>query len=91
MPLQPKAYKPTPGLVTEAMGDEAIVLHLERNTCFALNAVGTFIWQRLNAGDTVPQIVQAVETHFDTTPPQAQHDVAEFLTHLADQNLIEPR
>jgi hypothetical protein len=84
-------YVHAPGLVLEAMGDEALVLHLAHNTCFALNPTGLLIWQRLAAGDTLTQIATCVADTFDTDIQSARRDLDAFIDALLSSGLITPR
>jgi hypothetical protein len=58
---------------------------------FAVDAVGEHIWQQLDAEQTVEQLCESVQAHFDVGPDQAQVDVKEFVAELVQAGLVEER
>ncbi len=55
---------------------------------YLLNAVGRFLWDRLDGETAVDGLVGAVVTEFATTPEAARRDVEAFLADLAAQRLV---
>ena len=57
---------------------------------YNLNAVGAFIWERLDGRTPGARIVQALTESFDVEPDQAEADYLGFVARLQDLGAIEP-
>ena len=53
-------YRPHPDVVCREIEGEAVLLHLGTGIYFGLNAVGTRIWQLLDAAQDAPAIVDTL-------------------------------
>lgn len=69
-------------------GDGAAILDVEQNAMITLNHTGGFVWQRLQAGKSVDEIVTdlAAQTGTDTT--SIERDVRQFLEQLSVKHLL---
>ncbi len=86
--LNDRRYITREGVVARAVGDEMVLLDVNAGTYFTLNAVGSFIWERLGHGADVESIVNAIVEEFDVTPEVASLDTTEFLQMSTDAGLI---
>ncbi|MEE4316381.1 MAG: PqqD family protein [Erythrobacter sp.] len=90
--LDPTArYAPHAQAIESRLGDETVILHLERGTYFGLDVVGTIVWERLQAGDTPEDIAAHVRASFDEVPESVENDITTFLEALLENQLIERR
>lgn len=55
---------------------------------FALNEVGSFIWDKLPEAEDEDAVVNAVLEEYETTPDEAKADVSEFLSKLREMGII---
>jgi hypothetical protein len=78
-------------VVESRLGDETVILHLTRGVYLGLDAVGTVIWDRLQAGDTPASICAHIRETFEGTPEALEEEVSTFLQQLLENELIEPR
>lgn len=69
--------------------DGAILLDVEQGLCFSMNAVGVFIWTRLNRGVKVNDISFQLARTFDISVEHATNDVNEFLRCLQQKRLLQ--
>ena len=63
------------------------MLDLEGESYFALNEVGTRIWQLLH-GQTVAEIFNNLSDEYDVSREQLESDVGELLDKLVDAGLV---
>ena len=75
-------------VVARTVGDEAILLDLATGTYFTLNPVGAVVWRRLEAGDSIDEIVAAVLSEFDAAESVVREDVRVLLEDLASNGLV---
>jgi hypothetical protein len=67
---------------------ESVLLNLETERYFGLDAVGTRMWQLATTAPTVAMaLVQLVE-EYDAAPETLRTDLTNLLQHLVDNGLI---
>lgn len=69
--------------------DETVILDLSSGRYFALNTVGTFIWDRLENECSEEELVDAVVERFEIDRVNAAKDAAELIQQLDDRDLLE--
>lgn len=76
---------------TEAveMDGEWVVLDAEKYLITKLNEVGGWIYSRIQAGDTLDTLVQAMSSEYDISEEQAKNDILVFVDQLVQCGLIE--
>lgn len=59
------------------------------NSLYTLNPVGSVLWEFMNEGHTIPEMVQRVCDEFEVPDGQARQDIELFLDSLLEEKLIE--
>jgi hypothetical protein len=82
-----------PDVVTRAIAGETLLVRAaagvaDLEAIYVLDEVGSVIWDRLRAGEAPPAIAAALCAEFEVDSDQAQGDLHEFLTALADARLL---
>lgn len=67
---------------------EAVILTLEDGFLHTLNGVGTFIWEHLDGGNTVEDIIKNLCEEYEVRPAVAKGDVRRFTQDLLRRKLI---
>lgn len=62
---------------------------LENNGLFALNELGAFLWDRLEAAADEETLVQAVLREYEVDETTARTDTAAFLQKLREMDILE--
>lgn len=60
------------------------------NRMVSLNEVGTFLWERLERGAEVAELVGEVVDAFETTQARAAADTRAFVRRLVDEAMLVP-
>lgn len=68
--------------------DGAAILDVPRHQITTLNSTGGFIWQRLQQGLSVKQVIRDLATESDTDPAIVEKDVHSFLEQLRSKQLL---
>ncbi len=68
---------------------EWIILNSQDFMVTTLNEVGGFCWSILGEECTVPQIIQAIRTHYVLEDESIEQDIEVFLANLMDCGLIQ--
>ncbi len=89
--LAAPGYQISEDVVSRPVGDETVIIDLNRETHFGVNRIGSMIWLELERGTPVPQIVAAIVDRFDVAPQQAATDVSALLDGLERCGLIARR
>lgn len=58
------------------------------NSLYTLNPVGAVLWDFMNEGHTLGEMVKLVCDEFEVTAAEAQNDIQSFLDSLMQEKLI---
>ncbi len=81
-------YVPVQGVVGRAVGDEMVLLDLRSGTYFTLSAVASTVWNRLEGGCGLDEVIAAVVDEFEVDEATARTDVLEFLAAASESGLV---
>lgn len=73
----------------QELAGETVLLDLQSESYFGLDAVGTRVWQLLNDGHNELEIVEILLTEYDVKRGELTRDVRELLNRLSAAKLIE--
>ena len=76
------------GVVFQELDGEAVLVQLERGTCFTLDPIGTRIWQLIGEGDEVGRVAAALAGEFDVAPEVVERDLYLLLEELLARELL---
>ncbi len=68
--------------------DEVVVLDLQRDEYFTLNATGAAVWHLLVDGATVEQLADALMARFEVDADAAARDADAFVASLRERDLL---
>ena len=82
-------------VVSRQIEGELVIVPIRRgvgdlNSLYTLNPVGSTLWEFMNEGHTIPEMVNRVCDEFDVASVQAQVDIQAFLDSLLEEKLIQP-
>ena len=80
--------RPSQDVVARDMGTAAVLIHLENNRIFELNATGSRIWALIEQGVDRDAICARLEEEFDIPSVDVASAVDELLAELARERLI---
>lgn len=83
--------RPDPDVVAQGVGDETVLVHLQTNKIFALNATGARFWQLLNDGLSRDEIVERMLAEFDVAEDGLRGEIDELVTALSREDLVTAR
>jgi hypothetical protein len=81
-------------VVARKIEGELIIVPVRRgvgdlNSLYTLNPVGAVLWDFMNEGHTLGEMVKRVCEEFEVTAAQAQQDIEAFLDSLMQEQLID--
>ncbi len=60
------------------------------NSLYTLNPVGSVLWDFMNEGHTIAEMVRRVCDEFEVSSSRAQNDIQDFLDSMMAEKLIQP-
>ena len=75
-------------VMARAVGDEYVILDLEKGTYYGLDAVGARVWSLLAEGMSLGDVCSRVVDEYDVALEQAQADVASLVNALRSRGLL---
>jgi hypothetical protein len=93
-PALDRALSRSERIVGRRIADEYLLVPIlsrgaDADSIFNLNAVGAFIWERLDGRATGDEIVSAIVEHFEVGRPQAERDYRAFVSQLLEIGAIQ--
>lgn len=90
------SYEKDPMMVAREIENEFVLVPIRQNVgdleyMYTLNGVGSRIWELLDGGTTVEDIVSVLIQEYDVEVPQAEADVIEFLDQMKDIGAVVER
>jgi hypothetical protein len=79
---------PTPSAVSCELAGEAVILDMNSGRYYALDPIGTRIWQLLETPCTAESLCARLLEDYDVDPARCYHDVSTLLNHLAGHGLV---
>jgi hypothetical protein len=75
--------------VSRTVGDEAVILELDRGAYFGLDPVGTRVWSLIQEPRAVHELCDTIVAEYDVAPARCQADVLELLARMRETGLVE--
>jgi len=76
------------GVISQSADGEAVVLDIESGNYFALNAVGTRIWELCDGNRPTCDILSAICKEFDVSEDVARNDTIDLIEQLERERLV---
>jgi hypothetical protein len=87
---------PLPGVLSihadvmaQQLGDETVILHLRSGTYFGLGPIGTRVWQLIEKGHGLDEILDVLVLEFEVERLQLEHDIDLLVQDLLAHELIQ--
>ena len=78
-----------PDVLVSRAGEESVILDVNSERYYGLDAVGTRMWEALSAHGTVAPAYAALLEEFDVDAERLRSDLYELIEKLSEQGLLE--
>lgn len=78
-----------PHVLLQQVGEESVLLNLEKESYFGLDPVGTRMWQALTKAATVEDAYQELLAGYEVVPDRLRQDLAGLIEKLVENGLLE--
>lgn len=82
-------YKVDPDVISEKLGEEVVLVHLETGRIHHTNETGSRIWELLQEGRSLREMVEILRVEYSTSSEAIASDIREFIKSLRRENMIE--
>jgi hypothetical protein len=79
---------PNSEVVARRLDDSVVLVHLETNRIFTLNATGSRIWELLVSGHSPEQIQTVLQAEFDAPTDQIRLELTSLVDELLSEGLV---
>ena len=90
--MSQQSIRANPDVHWKTVNDEAVLVHFESGTYFALDAMGTYLWRQIAENETgieTAQLKAKTLEEFDCDPSQVDSDIQEFCAQLGVEDLVQ--
>jgi len=89
-----KRYNKNSSMVARRVANEVVLVPIRQNVgdlqnIYTMNEVGARIWELLDSGEAVADIILAISSEYELEQTQAEADVIDFLDHLESVGAID--
>jgi hypothetical protein len=77
-----------PNLRSVVDHDGAVILDIERDSVLTINATGSYVWERLQRGKQIEEIIRELASDTGADPVTVDRDVHSFLDDLKARHLF---
>ena len=79
----------TDGVLATTVDGELVMMDVEKGVYFGLDAIGTDVWNRLEAPVTAAELADALAQDYEADTATIERDVLALLSRMAEQGLVE--
>lgn len=83
-------WNPNPDVVAQRVEGETVLVHLQTNEIYALNATGSRAWDLLASGMNRESVQDALQAEFDVPAEQLDVEIGALIGKLLEKNLLQP-
>ncbi len=80
----------SPDVISDMIDGEVVIVNLEKGYYYSLDGTGAEVWGLAQKGLNVAEIVSTVMDRHAGDPTEIETAVAEFITHLQQEEILVP-
>ena len=75
-------------IASKVIDGEAIIINLANGIYYSMDKVGAVVWEMIEAGRSLHEILSTIVMRYETSLEQAQSDVEHLVNELLQENLV---
>lgn len=85
-----RRIRQSPQVVFSRLGDAGVLVHLQTNRIFEVNATGLRIWELAGEhGRAIVEIEEALQQEFDVEPERLRTELRTFVEEFSREGLVD--
>ena len=89
VPTAPARVRQHPQVVSNRLGDAGVLVNLQTNRIFELNATGLRVWELIGDGLALAEIGERLSREFSAAPELVSDDVGRLVRALQGEGLLD--
>lgn len=85
------SYSPSPDVLSARLAGETVLLDMRTRNYFQLNATAARVWDVLERGATLEEVLADLEARFDAPREQIETEARALLEGLRQRGLLAPQ
>lgn len=81
-------FRINPQILQKSSGGGCVLIHKVTGDCYELNELGAVVWDRLDAGESVATITEAVMPRYGISRSRLESDVGSLIADLLKHGLV---
>ncbi len=81
-------FRPDPNVLARKVGEETVLVQLDRNEVFALNATGARLWELLNGGSSREEAIDTMLAEFEIARRELEAEVDSLVDELVAKSIM---
>ena len=78
-----------PNVVARTVGESTVLVHLQTNRIYELNATASSIWELVDSGESESEVVRLLSANFAVSDEVAERDFKALLAELEREDIVE--
>lgn len=74
--------------VANQVGAETVILHMGNGTYYGLDMIGTTLWEGIKSGKLPSEVCDQIIAEYDVEREKVEDDLRQFLSELAEHELV---
>ena len=83
-----RRIRQSPQVVSSRLGDAGVLVHLETNRIFEVNATGLRIWELAGGGRSLGEIERTLRQEFEVDPERLRAELTALVDELTREGLV---
>src|SRR5690242_2963279 len=75
-------------IAAKVIDGEAIIINLANGIYYSMDKVGGLIWEMIEGGKTLEDMVATILAQYDVSPEQLKSDIEQLVNELLQENLV---
>ena len=75
-------------VASKVIDGEAIIINLANGVYYSMDKVGAHVWDLLQAGHNLEEVIKAITARYDVSREQAESNVRELVQELVQESLV---
>ena len=84
-----RRVRPSAQVVSSRLGDVGVLVHLQTNRIFEVNATGLRIWELAGQGQTLGEIRDTLQREFGVDPERLRTELLALIAELAREGMVD--
>jgi hypothetical protein len=72
-----------------SMGEDAVLLHVQRGDYYSLNRVGARVWALNDGSKSISDLAKEITEEFEISQEEAENDIIELAQQLEKEGLVK--